>query len=130
MNEPGFKIKGVEKGVHANMAYIPVYDYTKREVDLKSITQIKMMDVPLKASDPPLLHRGDKVIIGASIGINSEQYGWRLMPNWVALVEKGVSGEMAESSGSASLPNASVSPYKKAKVNQDFVFVDDSAEFD
>jgi hypothetical protein len=34
------------------------------------------------------------VIIGMSIGLDRRERGWKLMPNWIALVEKSSNGDV------------------------------------
>ena len=45
------------------------------------------------------------------------------MPNWVALVERAAEGTLAETEGL--IPAGTVSPYKKAKFNDEFWFSDE-----
>ena len=83
-----------------NKKYIKIYDCTSETVlDISNI--FKCPELTPRTSES--LNIGDKIIMGISIGVNTPENGWKLMPNWIALVERGVGGRMIES------------PLKKAK---------------
>ena len=86
----------------------------------------KVLNDPTNIQRTDILKRGDKVVVGASIGINNEKYGWKIMPNWVALIEKAAVGELAETEGL--IPAGTSSPYKRAKFNDAFFFSDDEEQ--